>query len=218
MDDVSTNMTVNVGIIEDDPSIRESVASLINSAAGFSCGEIFESVESAIENISRPPPDVLLMDINLGGMSGIEGVRRLKGIFPKMNILMLTVFEENDKIFQSLCAGASGYLLKRTPPAKILDAISEVHQGGAPMTASVARKVLSLFTSIAPPTPPDLHLTARELEILQHLVSGSSYKKISRDLFISFDTVNSHIKNIYEKLQVHSKTEAVAKALKHRLV
>ncbi|HYQ86114.1 MAG TPA: response regulator transcription factor [Bacteroidota bacterium] len=218
MDDVSTNMTVNVGIIEDDPSIRESVASLINSAAGFSCGEIFESVESAIENISRPPPDVLLMDINLGGMSGIEGVRRLKGIFPKMNILMLTVFEENDKIFQSLCAGASGYLLKRTPPAKILDAISEVHQGGAPMTASVARKVLSLFTSIAPPTLPDLHLTARELEILQHLVSGSSYKKISRDLFISFDTVNSHIKNIYEKLQVHSKTEAVAKALKHRLV
>ena len=218
MDDVSTTMTVNVGIIEDDPSIRESVASLINSAAGFSCGEIFESVESAIENISRPPPDVLLMDINLGGMSGIEGVRRLKSIFPKMNILMLTVFEENDKIFQSLCAGASGYLLKRTPPAKILDAISEVHQGGAPMTASVARKVLSLFTSIAPPTIPDLHLTARESEILQHLVSGSSYKKISRDLFISFDTVNSHIKNIYEKLQVHSKTEAVAKALKHRLV
>ena len=209
MDDVSTTMTVNVGIIEDDPSIRESVASLINSAAGFSCGEIFESVESAIENISRPPPDVLLMDINLGGMSGIEGVRRLKSIFPKMNILMLTVFEENDKIFQSLCAGASGYLLKRTPPAKILDAISEVHQGGAPMTASVARKVLSLFTSIAPPTIPDLHLTARESEILQHLVSGSSYKKISRDLFISFDTVNSHIKNIYEKLQVHSKTEAV---------
>ncbi|OLD58731.1 MAG: DNA-binding response regulator, partial [Ignavibacteria bacterium 13_1_40CM_2_61_4] len=208
----------NVGIIEDDPSIRESVASLINSAAGFSCGEIFESVESAIENISRPPPDVLLMDINLGGMSGIEGVRRLKSIFPKMNILMLTVFEENDKIFQSLCAGASGYLLKRTPPAKILDAISEVLQGGAPMTASVARKVLSLFTSIAPPTIPDLHLTARESEILQHLVSGSSYKKISRDLFISFDTVNSHIKNIYEKLQVHSKTEAVAKALKHRLV
>lgn len=211
-------MTLNVGIVEDDPSIRESIASLIDATAGFSCSEVFESVESALERISDPPPDVLLMDINLGGMSGIEGVRRLKGIFPKMNILMLTVFEENDKIFQSLCAGASGYLLKRTPPAKILDAITEVHQGGAPMTASVARKVLSLFTSIAPPTLPDLHLTARESEILQHLVSGSSYKKISRDLFISFDTVNSHIKNIYEKLQVHSKTEAVAKALQHRLV
>lgn len=211
-------MTINVGIVEDDSSIRESVASLINTSSGFSCTQVFDSVESAIERISDPPPDVLLMDINLGGMSGIEGVQRLKGIFPQMNILMLTVFEENDKIFRSLCAGASGYLLKRTPPAKILEAITEVHGGGAPMTASVARKVLTLFTSVAPPTLPEVHLTARETEILQHLVSGSSYKKIGRDLFISFDTVNSHIKKIYEKLQVHSKTEAVAKALKHKLV
>ena len=218
MDVVSTNMTVNVGIVEDDSSIRESVASLINSSAGFSCKQIFDSVESAIETISDPPPDVLLMDINLGGMSGIEGVRRLKSIFPEMHILMLTVFEENDKIFQSLCAGASGYLLKRTPHHKILEAITEVHEGGAPMTASVAKKVLNLFTSVAPPTLPEVHLTAREAEILQHLVTGSSYKKISKDLFISFDTVNSHIKKIYEKLQVHSKTEAVAKALKHKIV
>ena len=218
MDVVSTSMTVNVGIVEDDSSIRESVASLINTAQGFSCRQIFDSVESAIENISDPPPDVLLMDINLGGMSGIEGVRRMKSIFPNMNIIMLTVFEESDKIFQSLCAGASGYLLKRTPPAKILEAITEVHNGGAPMTASVARKVLNLFTSVAPPVLPEVHLTPREMEILQHLVSGSSYKKIARELFISFDTVNSHIKKIYEKLQVHSKTEAVAKALKHKLV
>ena len=211
-------MTVHVGIVEDDPSIRESVSSFINTTEGFSCPQQFDSVESAIEKISDPPPDVLLMDINLGGMSGIEGVRRMKSIFPNMNIIMLTVFEENDKIFQSLCAGASGYLLKRTPPAKILEAITEVHNGGAPMTASVARKVLNLFTSVAPPTLPEVHLTARETEILQHLVSGSSYKKIARELFISFDTVNSHIKKIYEKLQVHSKTEAVAKALKHKLV
>ena len=218
MDVVSMNMTVNVGIVEDDSSIRESVASLINAREGFSCTQVFESVESALEKISDPPPDVLLMDINLGGMSGIEGVQRLKAIFPQLNILMLTVFEENDKIFQSLCAGASGYLLKRTPSARILEAIMEVHNGGAPMTASVARKVLNLFTSVAPPTLPDVHLTARENEILQHLVSGSSYKKISKDLFISFDTVNSHIKKIYEKLQVHSKTEAVAKALKHKIV
>ena len=213
-----TSMTIAVGIIEDDPSIRESVTSYINSTEGFSCKENFDSVESALSNISSPPPDVLLMDINLGGMSGIEGVRKFKAIFPEMHILMLTVFEENDKIFQSLCAGASGYLLKRTPPSKILEAITEVHQGGAPMTASVARKVLNLFTTVAPPTLPEVHLTARESEILQHLISGSSYKKISKDLFISFDTVNSHIKNIYEKLQVHSKTEAVAKALKHKLV
>ena len=218
MDVVSTNMSIDVGIVEDDPSIRESVASLINTASGFSCKQIFDSVESALEKIAEPHPDVLLMDINLGGISGIEGVRRMKGIFPEMHILMLTVFEENDKIFQSLCAGASGYLLKRTPPSKLLEAITEVHNGGAPMTASVARKVLTLFTSVAPPVLPEVNLTARESEILQHLVSGSSYKKISKDLFISFDTVNSHIKNIYEKLQVHSKSEAVAKALKHKLV
>lgn len=211
-------MTIDVGIVEDDPSIRESVASLINTASGFSCKQIFDSVESALENIVEPHPDVLLMDINLGGMSGIEGVRRMKNIFPGMHILMLTVFEENDKIFQSLCAGASGYLLKRTPPAKLLEAITEVHNGGAPMTASVARKVLNLFTTVAPPTLPEVNLTARESEILQHLVSGSSYKKISKDLFISFDTVNSHIKKIYEKLQVHSKSQAVAKALRDRLV
>jgi DNA-binding NarL/FixJ family response regulator len=218
MDVVSTIMTVKVGIVEDDPSIRESVSSFINTTEGFSCSESFDSVESALEKMPVPPPDVLLMDINLGGMSGIEGVKRFKAVFPQMNILMLTVFEENDKIFQSLCAGASGYLLKRTPPAKIIEAITEVHNGGAPMTASVARKVLNLFTTVAPPALPEVNLTARESEILQHLVSGSSYKKISRDLFISFDTVNSHIKKIYEKLQVHSKTEAVAKALKHKIV
>jgi DNA-binding NarL/FixJ family response regulator len=211
-------MTIDVGIVEDDPSIRENIASLINASSGFSCKQVFDSVESALEKIVEPHPDVLLMDINLGGVSGIEGVRRLKNIFPEMHVLMLTVFEENDKIFQSLCAGASGYLLKRTPPSKLLEAITEVHNGGAPMTASVARKVLTLFTSVAPPALPEVNLTARESEILQHLVMGSSYKKISKDLFISFDTVNSHIKKIYEKLQVHSKTEAVAKALKHRLV
>lgn len=218
MDFVSTDMSISVGIVEDDASIRENVASLIDTADGFTCKQVFDSVESAIEHISDPPPDVLLMDINLGGMSGIEGVRRLKSIFPHLNILMLTVFEENDRIFQSLCAGASGYLLKRTPPQKILEAVTEVHNGGAPMTASVAKKVLNLFTTVAPPTLPEVHLTPRESEILQQLVSGSSYKKISKDLFISFDTVNSHIKNIYEKLQVHSKSEAVAKALKHRIV
>lgn len=211
-------MTVRVGIVEDDSSIRESISSLINEAEGFSCDQVFASVESALEDLSDPPPDVLLMDINLGGMSGIEGVRRLRSIHPGLNVIMLTVFEDSDRIFQSLCAGASGYLLKRTPPDKLLEAILEVYHGGAPMTASVARRVLNLFTSIAPPALPDVHLTSREAEILQHLVSGSSYKKISKELFISFDTVNSHIKKIYEKLQVHSKTEAVAKALKHKLV
>ena len=211
-------MTIHVGIVEDDPSIRESVSALINSAPGYSCTHVFGSVEAALDALRAPAPEVMLMDINLGGMSGIEGVRRIKSLFPDVQILMLTVFEENDKIFKSLCAGASGYLLKRTPPEKIREAVKEVHPGGAPMTASVARKVLTLFTSVAPPALPETNLTPREMEILQHLVSGSSYKKIARELFISFDTVNSHIKKIYEKLQVHSKTEAVTKALKHRLV
>jgi DNA-binding NarL/FixJ family response regulator len=211
-------MNIRVGIVEDDTSIRESVASLISSVPGYSCADVYDSVESALTSMREPVPDVLLMDINLGGMSGIEGVRRLKGLFPAMQVLMLTVFEENDKIFQSLCAGASGYLLKRTAPEKIIEAIAEVHHGGAPMTASVARKVLTLFSTVAPPAEPGTSLTPREQEILQLLVTGASYKKIARDLFISFDTVNSHIKNIYGKLQVHSKTEAVAKALRQRLV
>lgn len=211
-------MSITVGIVDDDPSLRASVASLINGAEGFLCTGVFDSVERAVEELPDPPPDVLLMDINLGGISGIEGVRRLKGSVPRMNILMLTVFEENDKIFQSLCAGASGYLLKKTPPDKILEAIAEVHAGGAPMTASIARKVLQLFTAVAPPSLAESNLTPREIEILQHLVTGSSYNKIARELFISHNTVNSHVKNIYEKLQVHSKSEAVAKALKYKLV
>jgi DNA-binding NarL/FixJ family response regulator len=211
-------MNISVGIVEDDSSIRHSIAALIDSTEGYRCTASFPSVESALEGMPNPPPDVMLMDINLGGMSGIEGVRRLKATLPQMHVLMLTVFEESDKIFQSLCAGASGYLLKRTRPEKILEAITEVHDGGAPMTASVARKVLHLFTTVAPPSVPESNLTVREIEILQHLVTGSSYNKIARDLFISHNTVNSHIKNIYEKLQVHSKSEAVAKALKYKLV
>jgi DNA-binding NarL/FixJ family response regulator len=211
-------MSIRVGIVEDDPSIRESVAALVSAAQGFTCEHVYDSVESALAGLSAPAPDVILMDINLGGMSGIEGVRRVKELFPGTQVLMLTVFEENDKIFQSICAGASGYLLKRTPPAKIIESIAEVHAGGAPMTASVARKVLTLFATVAPQPASPSSLTPRETEILQHLVTGSSYKKIARELFISFDTVNTHIKNIYAKLQVHSKTEAVAKALKQRLV
>lgn len=212
-------MNITVGIVDDDASLRSSIAALINSTEGFACTAVFDSVGSAVNSMPDEPPDVFLMDINLGGeTSGIEGVRRLKVKWPRMHILMLTVFEENDKIFESLCAGASGYLLKRTPPEKILEAISEVCQGGAPMTPTVARKVLQLFTAVAPPALAESNLTARETEILHHLVTGSSYNKIARDLFISHNTVNSHIKNIYEKLQVHSKSEAVAKALKYKLV
>jgi DNA-binding NarL/FixJ family response regulator len=211
-------MTISVGIVEDDPSIREGVSTLINTTPGFQCKHIFDSCEEAIAKMTSAPPDVLLMDINLGGISGIEGTYALKTRFPKMDVLMLTVYEENDKIFRSLCAGASGYLLKKTPPEDLLKAIRETTLGGAPMSASIARKVLSIFQTVAPPVLPEVDLTAREREILEHLVAGSNYKMIARDLFISIDTVGSHVKNIYQKLQVHSKSEAVAKALKHKLV
>lgn len=212
-------MTISVGIVEDDPIIREGISTLIHSTPGFECRQVYSSCEEALEKMDIPPPDVLLMDINLGsGMSGIEGVRKFKSIFPDMNILMVTVYEENDKIFQSLCAGASGYLIKRTSPEKIVEAITEANSGGAPMTPSIARKVLDVFKTIAPPTLPNVRLTPREAEILEHLVAGSSYKKIAAALTIKVDTVSTHVKKIYEKLQVHSKTEAVAKALRHKLV
>lgn len=211
-------MTISVGIVEDDASIREGISTLIGTTPGFVCGHVYESCEDALAAVGDEPPDVMLMDINLGGMSGIEGVKELKSRFPSMEILMLTVFEENDKIFRSLCAGASGYLLKKIPPDELLSAIQEAKSGGAPMTASIARKVLSVFQSIAPAPRPDVVLTTREREILEHLVAGSSYKMIAQDLFISIDTVSSHVKKVYQKLQVHSKSEAVAKALRHRLV
>ncbi len=212
-------MTISVGVVEDNDAIREGIVAVLNGASGYSCKHVYESCERAIAD-RHSPPDVMLMDIHLGDgmMSGIEGVRRLKMLHPDMNILMLTVYEENEKIFDSLCAGASGYLLKKTPPARILEAIGEVHSGGAPMSASIARKVLDLFKTVAPPPLPEVNLTAREREILEHLVRGSSYKIIAGNLFISLDTVGSHVRHIYEKLHVHSKSEAVAKALKHRLV
>ncbi len=211
-------MTISVGIVEDDASIREGISTLIGTTPGFACSHVYGSCEDALAGVGIDPPDVMLMDINLGGMSGIEGVKELKSRFPSMEIIMLTVFEENDKIFRSLCAGASGYLLKKIPPDDLLAAIREARSGGAPMTASIARKVLAIFQSIAPVPESDVVLTAREREILEHLVAGSSYKMIAQDLFISIDTVSSHVKKVYQKLQVHSKSEAVAKALRHRLV
>ncbi|HUL43777.1 MAG TPA: response regulator transcription factor [Bacteroidota bacterium] len=211
-------MAIKVGIVEDDAAIREGVSMLVNSTPGFECRHVYASCEDAFLRLSEQPPDVLLMDIHLGGISGIEGVRQIKAKFPAMEVLMLTVFEENDKIFQSLCAGASGYLLKKIPPEELIEAIREATQGGAPMTASIARKVLSVFQTIVPAPLPEVQLTVREKQILEHLIAGSSYKMIARDLFISIDTVSSHVKNIYKKLQVHSKSEAVAKAIRHKLV
>ena len=171
------------------------------------------------KNIEETLPDVVLMDIQMPGMSGIEGVKLIKEKFPEVKILMETIFEDNDNIFNSICNGAEGYILKNTPPAMILEAIREIHEGGAPMTPSIASKVLKMFKkSSSGQSKESFDLTDREYEVLRHLVDGMSYKMIAETCFISIDTVSGHIKNIYKKLQVHSKSEAVAKAIKKNIV
>jgi DNA-binding NarL/FixJ family response regulator len=194
-------------IIEDNVSLREGMAKLLNATPGYRCHQVYSSCEDALRELREPLPDVILMDIGLDGMSGIEGVRRIKQKFPQVNIIMLTVYDDNEKIFQSLCNGASGYLLKNSPPEMVVRAIDEVHRGGAAMTPRIAKKVLNLFRSIAPEHTERCDLTRRETEILEHLVAGASYKIIADELSISMETVHSHIKRIYEKLQVHSKSE-----------
>jgi len=211
-------LSISVAIVEDHASIREGIARLLNGAPGFHCKQQYVSCEEALKDFKRQQPDIVLMDIGLEGMSGIEGVRRIKQLYPDINVIMLTVYDDNEKVFQSLCNGASGYLLKNSSPESIVSALTEVYRGGAAMTPSIAKKVLNLFHSIAPAQKEHYGLTKRETEILEHLVAGSSYKMIAYDLNISIETVHTHIKRIYEKLQVHSKSEAVAKALKQKLV
>ncbi|MBI1804843.1 MAG: response regulator transcription factor [Ignavibacteriae bacterium] len=209
---------IHVAIVEDDDDMRTALQHLIASTEGFACDGAFENCESALSRIEEERPDVILMDINLPGMSGIEGVRRIKSFCPEVNILMQTVYQDDDNIFRSICAGASGYLLKRTPKDLLLNSIREVYSGGAPMNSSIARRVIELFRKTAVPAREESSLTQREIEILQSLVDGCSYKMIADRHNISIETVRNHIKHIYEKLHVHSKSEAVAKALKERLV
>jgi len=204
---------INVSIVEDDDEIRESLSILINGTPGFVCIGTFDNCESAIATIPKDPPDVMLMDIGLPGISGIEGIRKIKTKLPNINILMLTVHGDSKRVFEALCAGACGYLIKDTPPARLLDAISEAHNGGAPMSTQIARMVVSSFK-----TNSHSDLTQREVEVLNQLCKGKSYRMIADTLFISEETVRRHIKNIYKKLEVSSKSEAVAKALKERLV
>ena len=204
---------ITVSIIEDDSDIRESLALLINGTPGFSCIHTYESCEKGIKGILKDPPDVVLMDIGMPGMSGIEGIKVLKEKMPDLDVLVLTIQSESETVFDALCAGACGYLIKDTPPSQLLDAIKECHEGGAPMSTRIARLVVQSF-KVEQPTI----LTARETEVLTHRCKGKSYKMIADDLFISEETVRRHIKNIYRKLEVHSKSEAVAKAFKERLV
>ena len=224
MQDIKINMTeaavktIRVAIIEDRREIRDGLAMLIEFTDGFECTGKFGSVEEAIVRLKHEVPDIVLSDIGLPGVDGIEGVRRLKEMHPGLIILMLSVYEDNDRIFDALCAGAVGYLLKKPPPARLLDSLREAMAGGAPMSPEVARRVITLFKEIRPPERVDYDLSPHELRLLKLLVEGHSYKTAATQLNVSVNTISFHLKNIYEKLQVHSKSEAVAKALKNRLV
>lgn len=204
-------MPIKVSIVEDDAWIRENLASRIGQTEGFICAGAYRTGEEAITRLPAQAPDVILMDINLPKMNGIECVRQLKGLIPTAQILMLTVYEDSDKIFNSLLAGASGYLLKRTPQAEILDAIADVHRGNSPMTGHIARKVVQYFNQRGGGISEVEKLSAREREVLDYLARGVSYKEIAAALTVSIDTVRVHIKGIYGKLHVHSRGEAVAK-------
>ncbi len=209
---------ISIAIVEDHPDLRNSLNLVLNATPGFTCCGAYESCEKLLEELDDIQPQVILMDIGLPGISGIEGVRRVKLIEPQTNILMLTIYEDDAQVFQAICAGANGYLLKKSSPTEILKAIEQVMNGGAPITASIAQKVIRMFRDYAPKPEVCEDLTPREREILLALVDGLDYKQISNRYFISLDTVRNHIRHIYEKLHVHSKSEAVSKALKQRLV
>src|SRR5258708_19159948 len=209
---------LKVGIIEDDPKSRDGLRSLIGGTDGCRCVGAFGSMEEALAKVAHEWPDVLLVDIGLPGMSGIEGTRRLKDLHPALSVLMLTVYDDDRRIFDAMCAGACGYLLKKTPPARLLESLKEVVGGGAPMSPEVARRVVALFRQIRPPERADYQLTAHEIRILDLLVEGHNYKTAADEFGVSVNTIHFHMRSIYEKLQVHSKSDAVSKALRSRIV
>src|SRR5882762_8655375 len=209
---------VKVAIVEDQRDIREGLASLIKFTDGYLCTGSFRSMEEALEKIRFELPDIMLVDIGLPVMSGIEGIGLLKKSYPEMLLLMLTVYDDDEMIFHALCAGACGYLLKKTPPARLIESLNEAMGGGAPMSPEVARRVIRLFRQISPPDKADYQLTPHELRLLKLLVEGHNYKTAATAQGVKVTTIAFHMRNIYEKLQVHSKSEAVAKALRNRLV
>ncbi|GEP98214.1 DNA-binding response regulator [Chitinophaga cymbidii] len=202
---------ISVAIVEDNHDIRSAMELLINGSEGYACIGAFNNAETALEKIPQLLPNVVLMDFNLPGMNGIECITRLKAEFPDMQFMMLTVYEDDDKIFMALEAGASGYILKKTSPGDLLDAIRELHDGGSPMSSQIARRVVAYFQKQAKPNPALEALTSREKEILDQLSKGFLYKEIAGNLFISIETVRRHVHNIYEKLHVRSRTDAVNK-------
>ena len=206
-----------VAIIEDLREIREGLGRLLNGTPGYRCTGIYASMEEALDKIPHNLPDLVLSDIGLPGMDGISGIRLLKERHSSLVVLMLTVYDDNERIFDALCAGACGYLLKKTPSAKLIESLKEAIEGGSPMSPEVARRVIELFREIKPPKQADYELTPHETRLLRMLVEGHSYKTAAAQLDVSVNTIKFHLRHIYEKLQVHTKSEAVAKALRHGL-
>ena len=213
-----SNEPIRVAIVEDDRATREGLGMLINGTPGYACVGEFRSVEEALRSMGHGVPDVLLLDIKLPGMPGSEGVEPFREKFPQTEVVMLTVLAEQEKVFEAICNGACGYLLKETPPARLLEAIREAREGGAPMSPEIARKVVKLFQQTGPPEKFDERLTPQESRLLKLLAQGYSYARAADQLRISVNTVRGHIRAIYDKLHVHSKSEAVSKALRNRLI
>jgi len=218
--DAGVSETIRVALVEDDPGLRESLRLLIGGTRGFRCTGTWGSAEEALDHLKREPaaaPDVILMDIHLPGLPGSEAVRLVRDAIPSVAVLMLSVYEGEEEVFESLCNGAAGYLLKKTPPPRLLEAIREVKNGGSPMSPEIARKVIRLFREIMPPRP-DHDLTPQEVRLLRLLADGASYQAAGDRLEISINTVRNYVRSVYEKLHVNSKSAAVSKAMKSRII
>ncbi len=209
---------IKVAVFEDKDDLRESLMALLETEEDIECVGGWENCSQVKKITDHYRPDVILMDIDMPEVNGLQGLQIVKEHYPNTTVIMLTVFEDDENVFNSLCMGANGYLLKRTPPAKIIEAIHEVLDGGAPMTSSIAKKVLTTFAQKNVPTNQEYNLTAREKDILASLVKGNSYKMIADEYKVSINTVRQHIRKVYEKLQVHSMNEAVAKAIHNKIV
>ncbi|WP_207496704.1 response regulator [Aridibaculum aurantiacum] len=209
---------IKLVLYEDNPQLREGLTMLINGSDGFEVLAAFKNCENVVAEVEAYQPDVILMDIDMPIVNGIEGLKKIRAVNTDVKILMLTVFDDNKNVFEAISNGANGYILKKTPPARLLEYIAEAQTGGAPMTASIATQVLKMFSAMNNEKGEDYNLSDREKQVLQLLVDGYSYKMIAAEMYIAIDTVRSHIKKIYEKLHVNSKSEAVAKAFKDKLV
>jgi len=216
--DQSQNRVINVAVIEDQTETREGLSFLIDNASGFQCRHSYASMETALEGIGESPPQVALVDIGLPGMSGIDGVHILRDRYPAIAPVMLTVYKDDERIFRAICAGACGYLLKKTPPSRLLEAVREIAEGGAAMSPEVAMRVVELYRKSQTPEQSSSGLSPQEVRLLKLLAQGHQNKTAAAELGISIHTVGFHLRSIYEKLHVHSRSEAVARALREGLI